>query len=49
MPFKRCHLLFVYFLLYKDLRYIITSAVLEEVAKNRVPLLKKNPRNENDQ
>ena len=47
MPFKRCHLLFVYFLLYKDLRYILTSAVLEEVAKNRVPVLKKNPRNEN--
>ena len=49
MPFKRRHLLFVYFLLYKDLRYILTSAVLEEVAKNRVPVLKKNPRNENDQ
>ena len=45
MPFKRCHLLFVYFLLYKDLRYILTSAVLEQVAKKRVPVLKKNPVN----
>ena len=49
MPFKRCYLLFVYFLLYKELRYILTSAVLKEVAKKRVPVLKKNPRNENDQ
>ena len=49
MSSKRCHLLFVYFLLYKELRYILTSAVLEQVAKNRAPVLKENSRNENNQ
>ena len=49
MSFKRCHLLFVYILLYKELRYILTSAVLEQVTKNRTPVLKENPRNENNQ
>ena len=38
MSFKRCHLLFVYFLLYKELSYVLTSAVFEQVAKNRVPV-----------
>ena len=31
-------MLFVYFLLYKELGYVLTSAVFEQVAKNRVPV-----------
>ena len=49
MSSKGCHLLFVYILLYKELRYILPSAVLEQVTKNRAPVLKENPRNENNQ
>ena len=52
ISFKRCHLFF-YFLLYKELSYILTRLVLEWVAKNRAPVLKKNKRqkrqNENNQ
>ena len=49
MSFKRCHLSFVYFLLYKELSYVLTRAILEQVARNRAPVSKKNPRNENNQ
>ena len=49
MSFKRCHLSFVYFLLYKELSYVLTRAILEQVARNRAPVSKKNPRNGNNQ
>ena len=49
MSFKRCHLSFAYFLLYKELSYVLSRAILEQVARNRAPVSKKNPRNENNQ
>ena len=49
MSFKRCHLSFVYFLLYKELSYVLSRAIPEQVARNRAPVSKKNPRNENNQ
>ena len=43
MSFKRCHLSFVYFLLYKELSYVLSRAILEQVARNRAPFQRRTP------
>ena len=45
MSFKRCHLLFLYILLHKKLSYVLTKAVLEQVAKKPSSGFKEEPKN----